>query len=68
MGVLRLNLNCDYNCLHEMVNNHKTIRAMLGHGLYDAGGEYHLQTLKDNVALLTPESLDVISAIVVESG
>lgn len=68
MGVLRLNLNWDYDRLHEMVNNHKTIRAMLGHGLYDDDRGYHVQTLKDNVALLTPEILDDISAIVVKAG
>src|SRR5271165_1545042 len=28
MGTLRLNLNCDYDRLHELVNNHKTIREM----------------------------------------
>ncbi len=68
MGVLRLNLNWDYDRLHEMVNNHKTIRAMLGHGLYDDEKAYNLQTLKDNVALLTPEVLDAISEIVVKAG
>ena len=31
MGSLRLNLNCDYDRLQELVNNHKTIRQMLGH-------------------------------------
>jgi IS5 family transposase len=32
MGVLRLNLNWDYDRLLEMVNHHHTIREMLGHG------------------------------------
>jgi hypothetical protein len=68
MGVLRLNLNWDYDRLHEMVNNHKTIRAMLGHGIADDDKEYNLQTLKDNVAMLTPEVLDKISEIVVRAG
>ncbi len=31
MGSLRLNLNCDFDRLQELVNNHKTIRQMLGH-------------------------------------
>ena len=41
---------------------------MLGHGLYDDEKEYHLQTLKDNVVLLTPEALNEISEIVVKAG
>lgn len=68
MGTLRLNLNWDYDRLLEMVNNHKTIREMLGHGLHDEDERYKLQTLKDNVRLLTPELLDLINQLVVGTG
>lgn len=68
MGTLRLNLNWDYDRLHEMVNNHKTIREMLGHGIRDEGDEYSLQALKDNVGLFTPEILDKLNQIVVAAG
>jgi transposase, IS5 family len=44
MGVLRLNLNCDDDRLHNLVNNHKTIRQILGHGLLDDQHGYYLQT------------------------
>ena len=43
LGVLRLNLNWDYDRLCEMVNQHKTIRQILGHGLSDDGVSYHVQ-------------------------
>ena len=68
MGSLRLNLNCDYDRLLELVNNHKTIRQMLGHGFTDDDLTYHLQTLKDNVHLFTPEVLDEINQVVVRAG
>jgi transposase, IS5 family len=68
MGVLRLNLNCDYDRLHNLVNNHKTIRQILGHGFLDDQHCYYLQTLKDNVSLLTPEMLDQINQVVVKAG
>lgn len=68
LGVLRLNLNHDYDRIHDLANNHKTIRQMLGHGLIDDQSEYNLQTVKDNISLLTPEILDRINKIVVESG
>ncbi|MFT5085470.1 MAG: IS5 family transposase [Lentisphaeria bacterium] len=32
VGHLRLGLNCDYDRLHDLANEHKTIRAVLGHG------------------------------------
>ncbi len=49
MGILRVNLNWDYDRLHEMVNNHITIRQILGHGQADDGEQYGLQRLKDNL-------------------
>jgi len=68
MGSLRLNLNCDFDRLQELVNNHKTIRQMLGHGFTDDDRTYHLQTLKDNVQLFTPKILDQINQLVVKAG
>lgn len=66
-AVIRLDLNIDYDRLHELVNQHNTIRQMLGHGVCDQA-PYHYQTLKDNVALLTPELLNKINEIVVDAG
>ncbi len=68
MGIIRLNINCDYDRLLELVNQHKTIRQMLGHGLIDDDEIYSLQTVKDNVHTLTPEILDEINQIVVRAG
>ena len=66
-GVIRLDLNIDYDRLHELVNEHRTLREMLGHGAFE-DVNYHFQTLKDNVSLLTPELLDEINQLVVKSG
>jgi hypothetical protein len=48
-GVMRLDLNEDYDRLHELVNNHRTLRLMLGPGKMmrprtssDAKGQCHL--------------------------
>ena len=67
LGVVRLNLNWDYDRLQEMANQHRTLRQMLGHGVEDAT-PYQVQTLKDNVSLLTPEILDRINQVVVNAG
>ena len=66
-GVVRLDLNEDYDRLHELVNHHDTIREMLGHAAFDEE-TYHYQTLKDNVSLFTPELLDKINQLVVSAG
>lgn len=67
LGTLRLNCNWDYDKLQDIANNHKTLRLMLGHGEFD-DDYYPLQTLRDNVCLLTPEVLDKINQIVVKEG
>ena len=66
-GVLRLDLNIDYDRLLELVNHYDTIREMLGHGEFDKE-PYHFQTLKDNVSRLTPELLDEINQLIVNAG
>ena len=68
LGVLRLDLNIDYDRLLELSNQHRTLRQMLGHGLFDENKVYAYQTLVDNVGLLTPELLDKLNQIIVEGG
>ena len=68
LGTLRLNCNWDYDKLHDIANNHKRVREMLGHGTMDADYQYALQTLKDNISLFTPDILDKINQIVVHFG
>ena len=68
LGTLRLNLNCDYDRLHDLANNHLKIRQMLGHGSFSEQPDYSLQTLKDNVSLFTPDILDQINQIAVKAG
>ncbi len=68
LGVIRLDLNIEYDRLDEMVRNHKTIRQMLGHADFFDTTNYKLQTLKDNVSLLTPALLEKINEVVVRGG
>jgi hypothetical protein len=68
LGTLRLNCNIDYDKVHELANNHRALRLMLGHSEGDTDSLYALQTIRDNLALLTPEILDEINQIVVRSG
>lgn len=70
LGVMRQVCNWDYDKLHNMSNNHTMIRELLGHSTSDWGDkyQYELQTIKDNVTLLSPELLDKINKIVVDSG
>ena len=67
LAMLRLDLNWDYDRLCHMANHHTLIRQLLGHPDWD-NELYELQTVKDNLQLLTPDVLDKINQIVVNSG
>jgi len=67
LGSLRLCLNADYDRLHELANQHRTLRQMLGLADWDEK-RFSLQTLKDNLPLFTPEILARINQAVVEAG
>lgn len=67
LGVLRLDLNEDYDRVLELANEHATLRLMLGHDSSDKH-RYDLQTIKRNVTLLTVEILEKINQIVVDAG
>ena len=45
-----------------------TIRAFLGHGVDSEDHKYKLQTVFDNVSLLTPTLLAAVNQLVVERG
>ncbi len=70
LGVMKQALNCDYDRLTHMANYDKLLRQMLGHGGWreEAEPEYHVQTILDNVSLLSEELLGKINAVVVEHG
>lgn len=71
MGVTRLNLDIDYDRLQDMVNNHSALRGILGIDTKQVFGEgkyYPLQTIKDNVWLLSEEMLAEINEVLVKAG
>lgn len=68
LGTLRLNCNWDYDKVQEIANEHRKVRQMMGHEKNDFQKRYGLQTIKDNVSLLTPDIPDRINTVVVRHG
>lgn len=68
LATLRLGLNADYDRIQELANEHRTVRAMLGHSDWAEETRWNVQTLKDNLRLFTPELLERINRVVVEAG
>ncbi len=67
LATLKQGLGCDFDRLQELAHEHRTLRQILGHS-GDDEGRYPMQTLVDNVSLLTPEVLAEINQLVVEVG
>ena len=68
LATLKLGLNCDFDRLQELANQHKTVRQMIGHSGWEDVTEYQLQTLIDNVSKLKPATLAEINQVIVEAG
>ncbi len=68
MGVIKQGLGCDFDRLHELVNEHKTLRRFLGHADVWDDHRYGYQRLVDTVSLLRPELLVGVNHLIVESG
>ena len=60
MGVLKQGLGCDFDRVQELANQHRTVREFLGHGAFAQDEVYQLQTIMDNVRLLTPALLSAV--------
>jgi len=68
LATLKQGLNCDFDRLQELANQHRTLRQILGHTDWGEETQYAMQTLVDNVSLLSPQVLAQISQLVVETG
>jgi len=68
LATLKLGLNCDFDRLQELANEHNTIRQMLGHADWADTTGYKLQTIIDNVSKLKPSVLADINQVIVEAG
>ena len=67
LATLKQGLGCDFDRLQELAHEHRTLRQILGHSGDDESRD-PMQTLVDNVSLLTPEVLAEINQLVVEVG
>ena len=67
LAVVKQGLDCDYDRLMELANEHATLRLMLQHERED-DTRYTVRTLKNNVDLLTPKLLAAVNDLVVREG
>ncbi len=69
LGVLRLGCNIDYDKLKELADQHTSVRLMMGRStVLDDDKFLPLQTIKDNVSLVTPDIMDRMNQEVIKHG
>lgn len=68
LGTLKQGLGCDYDRLKSFVDEYRSLRLMLGFSDAIPDQTYSLQTIVDNVCLLTEKVLAEINAVVVACG
>jgi IS5 family transposase len=73
LGTSKLNLEIDYDFLHDLANSHTELRGILGveRSDYTSGKKYDDQTLVDmvdNVKLLDEEMIHEISDVIVRAS
>lgn len=68
LGTVKQALGYDYDRLKELVDEHRTLRQLLGRSDEIDAPTYGLQTIVDNVDLLSEEILIEIDTLVVVRG
>lgn len=69
LGVCRMALDCDYDRLEDMANNHALLRQIMGLPIAVSEEEmFHHKTLSDNVSHVDDKLLEQINEIVVLQG
>ena len=67
-GVVKQSLDCDYDRLEDLANNHDKVRTMLGAGQFGKKVQFNHRTIARNVELLSPGLLRKVNKIMVDSG
>lgn len=68
LHVLKTGANLDYCRLREYANSHREVRAFLGLSFMLEDGAFDLQTIKNNVGVMTDEIMREINVEVVKQG
>lgn len=72
LGVVRLNLDIDYDFLMDQANNHRELRGVLGvhtASIFNVNQKvYKYQTIADNVSQVDSETMEKINVILVKAG
>jgi len=67
LAAVRHGCALDYDALHDLANNHKKLRQIMGLGTVDKK-RYTKSTIHDNITKITPERIQEISDLLIKEG
>ena len=67
LSAVRHGCNLDYDALHDLANNHRKLREMMGLGYMDRK-QYSRSTIQENIAKISDETIEKISDLVIAEG
>lgn len=67
LAAVRLGCNLNYDKLHDLAENHRTLRSIMEIGEFDET-HFSWKRIRDNVCLLQPATIESISQLIVSEG
>lgn len=68
LAAVRLGCNFDYDRLQDLAEQHRALRQVMGVGEWDEEKDFNWRTIRNNIALLRPETLERINHAIVAEG
>lgn len=68
LAAVRLGCNLDYDKLHDLAENHRVVRQIMGIGAWDEATDFNWRRIHDNVCLVRVETLAQINQLIVKAG
>lgn len=68
LASVRLGCNLDYDKLQDLAEQHRALRHIMGIGDWKDDKDFGWRRIRDNICLLTPDTIDRISQLIVAEG
>jgi IS5 family transposase len=68
LGAVRLGCNFNYDRLQNLAEEHRSLRRIMGIGDWCNEQKFDWRCLRDNIALLSPDTLERLNHLIVEEG
>jgi hypothetical protein len=68
LAAVRLGCNFNYDRLQDLAEQHRALRQVMGVGAWDEESDFNWRTIRNNIALLRPETIERINHAIVAEG